>query len=248
MMAYLVMMAPRLVELRRVLKPTGSLYLHCDPTASHYLKVLLDTVFGTANFRSEIIWKRTSAHSDTKQGRQQHGRIHDLLLFYTKSGGWTWNPIYVDYDPRYVEQFYKHVEPETGRRYNLGDLTGPGGAAKGNPRYEVMGVTRYWRFTEEHMDDLIRQGRVVQTRPWSVPRQKRYKDEMPGVPVQDIWTDIGPIGAHARERLGYPTQKPMALLQRIVESSSNRGDVVLDPFCGCGTAVAAAEVESQEVV
>ena len=198
-------------------------------------------MFGTANFRSEIIWKRTSAHSDTKQGRQQHGRIHDLLLFYTKSGGWTWNPIYVDYDPRYVEQFYKHVEPETGRRYNLGDLTGPGGAAKGNPRYEVMGVTRYWRFTEEHMDDLIRQGRVVQTLPWSVPRQKRYKDEMPGVPVQDIWTDIGPIGAHARERLGYHTQKPMALLQRIVESSSNRGDVVLDPFCGCGTAVAAAE-------
>ncbi len=241
MMAYLVMMAPRLVELHRVLKPTGSIYLHCDPTASHYLKVLMDTIFGTENFRSEITWKRTSAHSDTKQGRQQHGRVHDLILFYTKSSKWTWNPLYTEYDRDYIDQFYRHVEPDTGRRYRLGDLTGPGGAAKGNPSYEVMGVTRYWRYSEERMAKLIDEGRIMQTRPGAVPAYKRYLDEMPGVPLQNLWTDIRPIGSQARERLGYPTQKPQALLERIIAASSNEGDVVLDPFCGCGTAVAAAE-------
>ena len=241
MMAYLVMMAPRLVELRRVLKPTGSIYLHCDPTASHYLKLLMDTIFGKENFRTEIVWKRTSAHSDTRQGRRQHGRVHDLILFYSKSDSWTWNPLYTEYDQEYIDQFYRHVEPETGRRYRLDNLTGPGGAAKGNPSYEVMGVTRYWRYSEERMAELIEQGRVIQTSPGAVPAYKRYLDEMPGIPLQDVWTDIGPIGSRAKERLGYPTQKPQALLERIIQSSSNEGDVVLDPFCGCGTAVAAAE-------
>ena len=241
MMAYLVMMTPRLVELRRVLKPTGSIYLHCDPTASHYLKLLMDTIFGKERFLTEIIWKRTSAHSDTRQGRRQHGRVHDSILLYSKRDEWTWNPLYTEYDQDYMDQFYSHVEPGTGRRYQLGDLTGPGGAAKGNPSYEVMGVTRFWRFSKEQMDKLIAEGRVVQPRPDAVPRYKRYLDEMPGVPLQDLWTDINPIGAHAKERLGYPTQKPQALLERIIQSSSNEGDVVLDPFCGCGTAVAAAE-------
>lgn len=241
MLAYLVMMAPRLAELRRVLKPTGSIYLHCDPSAGHYLKLLMDSLFGVENFRTQIIWKRTSAHSDTKQGRRQHGRIHDMIFFYSKSNDWTWNPLYVDYDPDYVEQFYKYVEEGTGRRYRLGDLTGPGGARKGNPRYEVMGVTRYWRYSKEKMDELIRQGRVVQVRPGAVPAYKRYLDEMPGIPLQDVWTDIKPIGAQAKERLGYPTQKPEALLERIIASSSNEGDMVLDPFCGCGTAVAVAQ-------
>ena len=241
MMAYLVMMAPRLVELHRALKPTGSLYLHCDPAAGHYLKILLDTVFGTQNFRTEITWKRTSAHSDTKQGRRQHGRVHDTILFYTKGPNWTWNPIYTPYDQDYIEQFYRHVESETNRRYTLDNLTGPGGAAKGNPSYEVMGVTRYWRYSRERMNELIGEGRVVQTSPGSVPRYKRYLDEMPGIPLQDIWTDTGPIASQASERLGYPTQKPEALLERIIQASSNEGDVVLDPFCGCGTAVAAAQ-------
>ena len=241
MLAYMSMMAPRLVELRRVLKPTGSLYLHCDPTASHFLKLLMDAVFGAANFRTEIIWKRTSAHSDTKQGRQQHGRIHDVLLFYTKTDDWNWNPVYTEYDREYVENFYRFVESGTGRKYRKGDLTGPGGAAKGNPQYEVMGVTRYWRYSKERMQELIRQGRVVQTKPGSVPAYKRYLDEMPGVPLQDLWTDIRPIGSQAAERLGYPTQKPVALLERIIQSSSNEGDVVLDPFCGCGTTIAAAQ-------
>ena len=241
MMAYLVMMAPRLVELRRVLKPTGSIYLHCDPTASHYLKLLMDTVFGKDRFRTEITWKRTSAHSDTKQGRQQHGRVHDLILFYTKGGEWNWNPLYTEYDQEYIDQFYKHVEPSTGRRYRLDNLTGPGGAAKGNPSYEVLGVTRYWRYSTERMAELLKEGRIIQTRPGAVPAYKRYLDEMPGVPLQDLWTDVGPIASQAKERLGYPTQKPQALLERIIEASSNEGDVVLDPFCGCGTAIAAAE-------
>ena len=241
MLAYMSMMAPRLVELRRVLKPTGGLYLHCDPTASHFLKLLMDAVFGSANFRTEIIWKRTSAHSDTRQGRQQHGRIHDVLLFYTKTGDWNWNPVYTEYDREYIENFYRFIEPGTGRRYRKDNLAGPGGAAKGNPQYEVMGVTRYWRYSKERMQELIRQGRILQTKPGSVPAYKRYLDEMPGVPLQDLWTDIRPIGSQAAERLGYPTQKPVALLERIIQSSSNEGDVILDPFCGCGTTIAAAQ-------
>lgn len=241
MLAYLSMMAPRLVELRRVLKTTGSIYLHCDPTASHYLKLLMDAVFGADKFRTEIIWKRSSAHSDSKQGRKQHGRIHDVILFYTKSDEWHWNPVYTPYDADYLDDFYKHVEEGTGRRYRLDNLTGPGGAAKGNPQYDVMGVTRYWRYTKEKMDELVRRGRVVQTKPGGVPAYKRYLDEMPGVSLQDVWTDIRPISSQGAERLGYPTQKPEALLERIVASSSNEGDVVLDPFCGCGTTIAAAQ-------
>jgi DNA modification methylase len=241
MLAYLTMMAPRLVELRRVLKSTGSIYLHCDPTASHYLKLLMDAVFGPQCFRSEIIWKRSTAHSDTKQGREQHGHIHDVLLFYTKMEKWTWNPVYTPYDPAYVASKYRSIEPGTGRRYHLDNLTGPGGAAKGNPSYEVMGVTRYWRYSKEKMEKLIREGRVVQPRPGAVPRFKRYLDEMPGLPLQDVWTDIDPINSQAQERLHYPTQKPETLLERILTSSSKENNVVLDPFCGCGTAIAVAE-------
>ena len=241
MLAYLSMMAPRLVELRRVLKPTGILYLHCDPAASHYLKLLLDAVFGPAQFRTEIVWKRTSAHNDAKQGRSQHGRIHDVLLFYTKTDDWTWNPLFTEYGPEYISQFYKYQEPDTGRRYRLGDMTGRGGAAKGNPSYEVMGVTRYWAYSRERMQELIETGRVVQTKPGAVPQYKRYLDEMPGVSLQDIWTDIRPLGAQAAERLGYPTQKPTSLLERIIEASSNEDDMVLDPFCGCGTTITAAQ-------
>ena len=241
MIAYLTMMAQRMAELHRVLKPTGSLYLHCDPTASHYLKLLLDAAFGADKFRNEIVWKRTSAHSDTKQGRRQPGRIHDVILFYTKSDEWTWNPVHTKYDQDYADDFYRHVEPKTGRRYTLGDLTGPGGAKKGNPEYEVMGVVRYWRYSRERMQELIDEGRVVQETPGAVPRYKRYLDEMAGVSLQDWWGDIKPIGSRARERLGYPTQKPESLLERIINASSNEGDIVLDPFCGCGTATAAAE-------
>ena len=156
--AYLVNMAARLLAMRRVLSPTGSIYLHCDDTASHYLKLVMDAIFGQRNYRTEIIWKRTSAHSDTKQGRKQHGRIHDVLFFYTKGDAWDWEPVYMPYDKDYVDKFYKHLEPGTGRRYTLDNLTGPYGAAKGNPQYEVMGVTRHWRYSQENMKALIDTG------------------------------------------------------------------------------------------
>ena len=240
MLAYLAMMAPRLVELRRVLKPTGSLYLHCDPNASHYLKLLLDSIFGADRFVNEIVWKRSSAHSDTKQGSRHYGRVSDTLLFYSKSADRTWNQLYTPYDREYVERDYRRTDPD-GRRYRIDNMSGPGGAAKGNPRYEVMGVTRYWRYTQAKMEQLIAEGRVIQTKPGAVPQYKRYLDEMPGTPVQTIWTDIPVINNRSLEKLGYPTQKPEALLERIVAASSNEGDVVLDPFCGCGTAIAVAE-------
>jgi site-specific DNA-methyltransferase (adenine-specific) len=241
LMAYLVMMAARLAELHRVLKPTGSLYLHCDPTASHYLKIILDTIFGADQFRNEIIWKRSSAHSDTAQGKVLHmGRLHDIILFYTKTDKATRNELYQPYNQEYVDTFYRYKDPD-GRRYRLDNIAGPGGAAKGNPQYEFLGVTRYWRYSKERMQELYEQGRIVQTKPGNVPAYKRYLDEMPGVPLQDVWTDIQPIGAQAAERLGYPTQKPLTLLERIIQASSNPGDIVLDPFCGCATSIVAAQ-------
>ena len=242
MMAYLVMMTARLVEMHRVLKPTGSLYLHCDPTASHYLKIILDAIFGKENLRTEIIWKRTTAHNDSKQGAKQPGRIHDVLFFYTKdASGWTWNPVFTPYTDDYLDKNYRHIEDDSGRRYTLSDLT----AAKpgGDTEYEWRGAKpyegRYWAYSKDNMEKFERDGRLHYTRS-GIPRYKRYLDEMPGVHIQSIWDDITPIGSRAAERLGYPTQKPEALLERIIRASSNEGDVVLDPFCGCGTAIAAA--------
>lgn len=241
MMAYLVMMAIRLVELHRVLKSTGSLYLHCDPTASHYLKIILDTIFGPQNYRNEIVWRRTGTHSDARQGNVIHmGRVHDVILFYTKTDTVKRNEVYLSYNEDYVNTSYRHVDAD-GRRYRLDNLTGPGGASKGNPSYEVMGVTRFWRYSKEKMEELISQGRIIQTKPGAVPAYKRYLDEMSGVPLQDVWDDIQPIGSQASERLGYPTQKPLSLLERIITLCSNPNDIVLDPFCGCGTAIAAAQ-------
>lgn len=239
-MAYLAMMAVRLVELKRVLKPHGSMYLHCDPTAGHYLKILLDAVFGGRGFVNHITWKRSHAHSDGAQGSRHYGRISDTILFYSRSAKRTWNVQYVPYSQEYIDRDYRRVD-EDGRRYRLSDLRGPGGAAKGNPFYEVMGVSRHWAYSREKMEKMIAEGRVIQTRPGAVPQYKRYLDEMPGVPVQEIWTDIPVINNRSKEMLGYPTQKPLALLERIIRTSSNEGDVILDPFCGCGTAIEAAE-------
>ena len=226
------------------MKSTGSLYLHCDPTASHYLKLLLDSVFGPRCFRSEIVWKRSSAHSDTKQGRRIHGHIHDVILFYTKGDKWTWNPLYTPYDQSYIDSKYSHIDPETGRRYQLDNLT----AAKpgGDTSYEWHGRRpykgRYWAYSREKMDQMFEEGKIyVPDKLGAVPRFRRFLDEQPGVPLQDLWTDLDPINAKAAERLGYPTQKPESLLERIIESSSDESDVVLDPFCGCGSAIAVAE-------
>jgi DNA modification methylase len=241
MMAYLTMMTIRLLELQRVLKPEGTLFLHCDLVAGHYIRMVLDGVFGRQNMINQITWKRSSAHSDAKQGAKHMGRITDVIFWYAKGEDWTHNVQYVPYDEQYIEDFYQYVEEETGRLYTLGDLTGPGGKEKGNPEYEVMGVTRYWRYSQDKMRELIEAGRVVQLTPGAVPRYKRYLDEMPGMPLQDIWTDIHPVQSRSKESLGYPTQKPLALLERIVRMASHPGDMVLDPFCGCGTTIHAAE-------
>jgi len=241
-MAYLAMMAPRLLQLRRVMKPSGTLYLHCDPNASHYLKVLLDCVFDAQGFTNEISWKRTTAKADYAQGATHYPRVRDVLLVYRRDENDTpiFNQQFLGYDESYLSSKYRHKD-SNGRVYRLDNLTGPGGAAKGNAFYEVMGVERYWRYSRERMQELIDKGLVVQTRPGGVPQFKRYLDTMPGVPVSDDWEDIRPINSQAKERLHYPTQKPLQLLERIILTSTNKGDVVLDPFCGCGTAIHAAE-------
>ena len=235
MMAYLVMMTPRLVELRRVLKPTGSLYLHCDPTAGHYLKLLLDTMFGATNFKNEIVWKRSAAHNDAKAC----GNTHDIIFSYAKDKAkFVWNKQYQSYDLEYVRTHYRH-KADDGRLFRTDNLTATG-LSGGGYEYEWNGVSRIWRCPRETMERLNNEGRIRYTRN-GVAEYIRYLDEMPGVPLQDVWTDIPPINSQAKERLGYQTQKPEALLERIIQASSNEGDVVLDPFCGCGTAVAAAE-------
>ncbi|MCI0804874.1 MAG: restriction endonuclease [Chloroflexi bacterium] len=233
--AYLTMMAPRLVELRRVLKPTGSIYLHCDPTASHYLKVVMDSVFGATNSRTDIVWRRTNAKGLAFKG---FPRDHDTLLYYTKEAKFTWNRPFVAYDPAYVEKFYRFVEEGTGRRYRLSDLTNPN-RDRPNLTYEWKGHVRVWRWTKQRMEEAEQHG-IIQYSSTGLAAQKRYLDEMQGQPVDSIWDDIEPVQAHSKERLGYATQKPEALLERVISASSNEGDVILDPFCGCGTAVVAA--------
>jgi DNA modification methylase len=239
MMAYLAMMAPRLVELRRVLKPTGSIYLHCDPTASHYLKILMDAVFGPQNFLNEVIWQRTSAHNDPSK----YGRVHDVLLFFTKNESHRWNQ---NFDPPDEEYFRAHdfEKDEDGLLYRKRDLTAPGhGATSG--QYEWKGRRppsgRMWSYTEENMSKLEAAGRIVYTKT-GMPRMKIYAVDLKGVGYQDVWArpDLW-LNSAAAERLGYPTQKPEALLERIIKASSNEGDLILDPFCGCGTTVQVAQ-------
>jgi len=231
MMAYLVMMAARLVELHRVLKATGSLYLHCDATASHYLKIILDAIFGAKNFRNEIIWKRFNFHADAKR----FGKVTDRILFYTRSENFLFTRLRVPFSEEYQESKFTHFD-EQGRRFRLDNLNPPGGRG---PVYEFHGVTKPWRFTEERMKQLEVEGRIYTGS--RVAQLKRYLDELEGQAVNELWTDIDPINPMSNERLGYPTQKPLALLERIIQTSSNPGDMVLDPFCGCGTAIAAAE-------
>jgi len=232
-MAYLTMMAIRLVELRRVLKPTGSLYLHCDPTASHYLKVLLDVVFGKTNFRNEITWKRTSAHSDARR----FGANKDIIFFYSRGDNYLFNTIYQPHTDKHISRFRN--TDDKGRKWADDNLTAKG-LRGGGYDYEYKGVRSLWRCPVETMERLDAEGRLHFTNKGGI-RLKRYLDELTGMPCQSIWDDIPPINSQAAERLGYPTQKPVALLERIISASSNEGDVVLDPFCGCGTSIVAAE-------
>ena len=271
MKSYLIMMAVRLLEMRRVLKPTGSIYLHCDLTASHYVKTLMDSVFGAERFLNEVTWKRSSAHSDSKQGMRRCGRIRDILLVYTKEEEHRWNTQFTSYSEEYLREKYRHQDPD-GRRFKDTDLSGakPGGDTSyewrvkrrivpeagawevdpsdewqlAKPGWEYRSVSppnrRYWAYSREHLLQLDREGRLYHSRSGR-PRLKQYADEMPGVSLQDLWTDIPPINSQARERIGYPTQKPLALLDRIIRASSDLGDMILDPFCGCATTLVAAE-------
>jgi len=231
LVAYLSVMALRLRELHRVLKPTGSLYLHCDDTAGHYLKLVLDAVFGLDNYRNDVVWQRFGAHNDA--GR--FGRVGDRILFYRRSEQATFNRVLVPHSEEHLRTRFKQVD-ELGRRFWPNTCLAPGGRG---PRYEWNGHTRNWRFTRENMQALHDAGDLYYSST-GVPYRKNYLDELEGQPAQDIWTDVKMTKSGA-ERLGYPTQKPLALLERIIEASSNPGDLCLDPFCGCGTAVAAAQ-------
>ena len=219
--------------MKTVLKPTGSIYLHCDPTASHYIKVMMDAIFGHGHFRSEIIWKRTSGHSDAKR----LGAVHDVLLAYTKSDTFAYHRQHLPYADAYVAKRHTHADPD-GRKW-MDDNLSAKGLRGGGYEYSYKGVQSLWRVPLERMETLDQEGRLYFTSKGGI-RIKRYLDEMRGLPLTDVRTDIPPINSQARERLGYATQKPLALLDRIIQTSSNKGDVVFDPFCGCATTLEAA--------
>jgi DNA modification methylase len=241
-MAYLVNMAPRLVELNRVLKRTGAIYLHCDPTMSHYLKVLMDSIFGAERFRNEIVWQRTLSKGLSTRRLPNN---HDVILAYAMSDESTWSigSAVIAYDENNLDEKtaskYRLRDPD-GRLYQLDNLINPN-ADRPNLTYEFLGVTRVWRWTKERMERAYAEGLVVQTAPGRVPRMKRYLDEQEGRAISDVWADITPLNSQAAERLGYPTQKPLKLLDRIITTASKPGDVVLDPFSGCGTSVDSAQ-------
>ena len=234
MQSYLTMMAVRLLEMRKVLKDTGSIYLHCDPTASHYLKLLMDAMFGAGNFRNEISWNRSnpkSLHSVNFPNNR------DIILRYSKGDKTTFHKVFVAHDQTYVDKAYKYTE-EDGRRYRLLPLLNPSND-RPNLTYEFLGVTRVWRWTRERMQKAYDDGIVIQLKPGAVPQYKYYLEDSKGRTATDDWNDI--VQTAGGERVGYPTQKPLALLERIIKASSNEGDVVLDPFCGCATACVAAD-------
>lgn len=240
MLAYLAMMAPRLVELHRALKSTGSLYLHCDPTASHYLKLVLDAIFDPRSFRNEIVWKRTTAHSSANK----FAPVHDTIFYYGKSSGVTWNQPRISYEPAYLDKYYRFDDGD-GRLYWRDNITGSGtrNGSSGNPWRGInpSAIGRHWAVPYGELDRLDAAGRIYWPHKGTMPQYKRYRDELKGKVVADLWDDIDRINPVGSERLGYPTQKPLALLERIINASSNPGEVVLDPFCGCGTAIAAAQ-------
>ena len=234
MKSYLIMMAVRLLEMHRLLRPTGSIYLHCDPTASHYLKILLDSLFGAAQFRNEISWRRSNPKS---LAQTNIPNCRDIILRYSKSSAYTFNKVFGEHNPEYVRKAYKYKEPD-GRRYRLLPLLNPN-HDRPNLTYEFLGVNRVWRWTRARMEQAYRDGIVVQLQPGAVPQYKKYLDTSKGRTITNDWRDIEQ--AAGNETSGYPTQKPLALLDRIIRVSSNPDDIVFDPFCGCATALVAAD-------
>jgi DNA modification methylase len=236
---YLQFMYERLLLLKELLAQNGVLYVHTDTNRNYVLRTVLDEVFGADHFRNEIVWQRTTAHSDTK-GR--FGEVHDTILCYSKGDTPRWNELYSPYTEDYLDSKYTLVESQTGRRYRLGDLTAPG--PRPNLEYEWRGIKpppgRCWAVQSDKMDEYDRQGRIVLAKS-GMPQYKRYLDEMKGVPLQDVWTDLPPVNPMADERLSYPTQKPEGLLNRLLRASSNPGDIVLDCFIGSGTTAAVAQ-------
>jgi DNA modification methylase len=232
--SYLTTMTIRIIYMHRLLKPTGSFYLHCDPTMSHYLKMICDFIFGNKNFRNEIIWKRTSGHSDAIG----YGNIHDTIIFYTKSENSNWNKTFQPYNEYYVETYYRYKDND-GRKWMSDNLSAKG-LSGGGYNYEWKGINGFWRCPIETMKKLDNENKIYYTKN-GIPRRKRYLDEAKGMPTQDIWDDIEALRSWHNEKLGYPTQKPSTLLERIIQASSNEGDLVADFFCGCGTTIAAAQ-------
>ncbi len=238
--AYIDYMRPRCEQLARVLKKTGSFYYHCDWHASHYVKVMLDQIFGENNFQTEVIWRRNLAKGLASAAFPNN---HDSIFLYGGGGKPSFTPQYNAYDPENLDEKTSSkysLRDSDGRRYQLTSLLNPA-TDRPNLTYDFLGVKRVWRWTRERMQEAYEQGLVIQPRPGGVPRFKRYLDEQEGRPIDSVWTDIPPINSQAAERLGYPTQKPLALLDRIIAASSNENDIVLDAFCGCGTAIVAAQ-------
>ena len=238
--SYLAMITPRLILMRELLADTGSIYVHLDWHVGHYVKLILDEVFGRENFVNEIVWKRSDAKGDAAQGSQHYSRVHDVILFFQKNQSRYWLPQYLPLSETYIADFYKHKDVD-GRVYKLENMLGPGGEAKGNPVYEVMGVKRPWRYSKERMQGLIDAGLVLQSRPGTVPMQKKYLDESKGVQVGSWWDDISMLRGWSGEKIDYATQKPEKLLERIIRTSSPHGGLVADFNGGSGTTVAAAE-------
>lgn len=236
---YLSWMYENLMAIKGVMSENASIWVELDNHIGHYVKILLDEIFGENHFVNEIVWKRTFSHSDVGQGAKHLGRLHDVIFLYSMSDEYTLNTVYTPYSQEYIDNFFRYSD-EDGRRYRLVSMIGTGGAAKGNPFYEFMGVSRYWRYSQKTIQELVERGLVVQTKPGAVPQKKNYLDESPGVPLQDIWTDIAPVQGGSIENANYATQKPEQLLERIINTSSNSGMLVADFFGGSGVTAAVA--------
>jgi len=239
---YISWLKERVIEMHRILKPTGSIFLHCDWHANAYIRVeILDKIFGGNNLRNEIVWKRAETiKGNFGQGKKSLDYNTDTIFFYSKSNLLNFQQPFKKYSEEYLEQFYKYQELD-GRKYRLISMIGPGGESKGNPKYEFLGVTKYWRYSQKKMQELFEQGLIIQTKIGTVPQRKQYLEDGKGVAVQNLWDDIPALSAASKEVIGYPTQKPITLIKRIIEMASNEGDLILDPFLGGGTTVAAAD-------